>query len=112
VSRRDEILIRAADLAGAFFYYDRKEDEDLPRGEIEAALAAGEITLDEIVREFAKNARQNGIEIPTTTPRVEVVRMTALDCMCEVRVDGVVTHRIEATVDSCDCAVLEIARVT
>lgn len=31
---------------------DRKEDEDLPRGAIEAAIAAGEVTLDDILIAF------------------------------------------------------------
>lgn len=35
-----------------FLYYGRKEDEDLPRGAIEAAIAAGEITIAEIVQVF------------------------------------------------------------
>lgn len=48
-SRRQTILNTADDLMGAFLYYDRKEDEDLPRGEIEAAIRAGEVTIGELV---------------------------------------------------------------
>lgn len=40
------------DLIGAFLYYDRKEDEDLPRGEIEAAVETGALTVDDIVERF------------------------------------------------------------
>ena len=55
-TRREHILDCADDLAGAFMYYDRKEDKDLPRGAIEEAIAAGEITVDEIVAQFKKAA--------------------------------------------------------
>lgn len=37
-----------------FLYYDRKEDEDLPRGAIEDAIKSGEITAEEIGDEFKK----------------------------------------------------------
>lgn len=42
-----------SDLGIDFLYYDRKEDEDLPRGSIEAAVADGVITKREIVKLFA-----------------------------------------------------------
>jgi hypothetical protein len=51
-TRRERIEDVAEDLAGHFLYYDRKEDEDLPRGQIEEALATGEITIEEIVTIF------------------------------------------------------------
>lgn len=54
-TRRRHILDKASDLAADFMYYDRKEDEDLPRGAIEEAIAAGEITVDEIVAEFRRH---------------------------------------------------------
>jgi hypothetical protein len=40
------------DAALNLMYYDRKEDTDLPVGAIEAALAAGETTVDEMVGWF------------------------------------------------------------
>jgi hypothetical protein len=43
-----------------FLYYDRGEDEDLPRGSIEAAIAAGEVTVDEITATF-REALEAGI---------------------------------------------------
>lgn len=46
------ILRTVTDLVSAFTYYDRKEDEKLPRGAIEDAIARGEITVDEIVEHF------------------------------------------------------------
>lgn len=51
-TRKQHILDIVNDLAGSFLYYDRKEDEDMPVGEIEATIKAGEITIDEIVAEF------------------------------------------------------------
>jgi hypothetical protein len=59
--RRDLIMAAADDLAGAFLYYDRKEDEELPRGAIEAAIAAGEVSADEIVERFRARLLQ-GLE--------------------------------------------------
>jgi hypothetical protein len=53
-SRRRRILDTTHDLVGRFLYYDRKEDRKLPVGAIEEAIAAGEITKEEIVAVFAK----------------------------------------------------------
>lgn len=53
-TRRDHIAATVSDLVADFLYYGRKEDEDLPRGEIEAAIAAGEVTEDEIVDLFRR----------------------------------------------------------
>lgn len=52
MTRRDLIFCTARDIASQFMYYDRKEDLELPRGAIEEAVAAGEITLDEIAGAF------------------------------------------------------------
>lgn len=49
---RETILSTVKDLASVFIYYDRKEDEELPKGAIEQAIADGEITIEEIVNEF------------------------------------------------------------
>lgn len=43
-----------ADLVADFLYYDRKEDEDLPKEAIENAIKAGSITATEIVDQFEK----------------------------------------------------------
>jgi len=51
-TRRDLIRGTVSDLVADFLYYDRKNDQDLPLGEIEAAIEAGEITVDEIVVQF------------------------------------------------------------
>ena len=54
------------DLVGALLYYDRKEDEDLPRGEIERLIAAGKLKVDDIVEAFSDNLKDH-------TPCVEGV---------------------------------------
>jgi len=51
-TRREIILDTVSDLVGKLMYYDRKEDEDLPRGAIEEAIKEGEITVQEIVDYF------------------------------------------------------------
>lgn len=48
------IIDTVTDAALNILYYDRKEDPDLPVGSIEAAVKAGEITIDEMVDEFRK----------------------------------------------------------
>ena len=40
------------DLVSNFMYYDRKEDEELPRGSIEKALENKELTVQNIVDRF------------------------------------------------------------
>ena len=51
-TRKENILCTVKDLASNFMYYDRKEDEDLPRGAIEEAIKNNEITTDEIINAF------------------------------------------------------------
>lgn len=43
-----------ADLVLDFLTYNRRNDEDLPEGAIEEAIAGGEITVEEIVDTFKK----------------------------------------------------------
>jgi hypothetical protein len=61
LKRRQTIQYTIEGLIADFLYYGRKEDEDLPRGEIEAAVKAGEITVEEMVDLFAKKLRE-GLE--------------------------------------------------
>ena len=56
---RDTILLTVSDLVSNFLHYDREEDEDLPRDDIEKAIAKGEITIAEIVAEFEKELKLN-----------------------------------------------------
>lgn len=53
MTRKRLILMTVEDLTTDLLIYGRKEDEDLPRGEIEEALKKGEISVDEIVDQFA-----------------------------------------------------------
>ena len=48
----DLILAELSDAIGCFLHYDRKEDEDLPRGAIEDAIKKGEVTIEELVNCF------------------------------------------------------------
>ena len=54
MTRKEIILVKIDSLVSDFLYYDRKEDEDLPREEIEKAIAAGETSAIEITAEFHK----------------------------------------------------------
>lgn len=57
MTRRQNILATATDAARDLAYYDRKGDEELGVGDIEDAIAAGEVTFDEIVTAFADELR-------------------------------------------------------
>lgn len=52
--RRELILATVSDLVSNFLYYDRKEDEELPRGSIQHAIEVGEISASEIVKAFRR----------------------------------------------------------
>jgi hypothetical protein len=52
-TRRQKIFDVVSDSVTDLLYYDRKEDDELGVGGIEEAVAAGEITADEIVGCFA-----------------------------------------------------------
>lgn len=41
-------MATVSDMIACLLYYDRKEDEDLPVGAIEAAIKAGEISSEQI----------------------------------------------------------------
>ena len=49
---KKKILDTIEDLVVDFLYYDRKEDEDLPRGVIEKAILNREISIEEILEKF------------------------------------------------------------
>lgn len=51
---REVVQATVTDLVGEFLYYDRKEDDRLPRGAIEAAIKAGELTANDIVEDFRR----------------------------------------------------------
>jgi hypothetical protein len=52
MSRKEQIVATVQDAVSDFLYYDRKEDSLLPRGAIEEALKANEITVKDIVVAF------------------------------------------------------------
>lgn len=56
-----DILNIVKDLVSNFLYYDRKDDEDLPRGAIEEAIKDGVITPTEICDAFQK-ALEDGLK--------------------------------------------------
>jgi len=43
------------DLVSDLLYYDRKEDENLPKGAIEKAIKEGKITEEQMVKKFAES---------------------------------------------------------
>jgi hypothetical protein len=53
----DLILMKIDDLVGNFLYYDRKEDEELPRGAIEEAVGEDSITIEAMVAKFEESLR-------------------------------------------------------
>lgn len=59
MSRRKLIEATVSDLVGKLLYYDRKDDEELGKGEIEAAIAAEEISPSDIVEHFASELNKH-----------------------------------------------------
>lgn len=59
MNKKEIILNTVKDLIADFLWYDRKEDEDLGRGEIEALVKSGELTVDEIVEQFKTTLIKN-----------------------------------------------------
>ncbi len=57
--KKELILGHVQDLVADFLYYDRKEDEDLPRGQIQAAIKENIVTVDEIIECFSKKLRDS-----------------------------------------------------
>jgi hypothetical protein len=49
------ILDIISGLCKDFLYYDRKEDEDLTRKQLDEAVKSGEINIDEMVEEFRRH---------------------------------------------------------
>lgn len=57
-TRRQHIIDTLTDGVGRLFYYDRKEDEDLPRGSIEEAVEQSEITVEEMITVWSNELRK------------------------------------------------------
>jgi hypothetical protein len=57
-----ELALGAAEDAGRdFASYDRREDEDLGQGDLLAAVAGGDVSMDEIAAAFLRGAREAGL---------------------------------------------------
>ena len=72
--RRQVLEIYVPDLVGSFLYYDRKEDQSLPRDAIDEMVEDGYLTCQEIIEAFGE-----GI----------VKSLGPLQAQAEARVDGV-----------------------
>lgn len=46
-------------LVASFVYYDRKEDEDLPEGELQQLIKSGELTVQDIAILFTTTLRDS-----------------------------------------------------
>ena len=57
-TRADRIESTVKDLVADLLYYGRKEDEALPRGAIQEAIAADEIDVERIVTVFTMELRR------------------------------------------------------
>jgi len=55
---KQKILGLVEDLVSDFLYYDRKDDEYVKKGEIDKAIKAGEITIEEIVEQFSNKLKK------------------------------------------------------
>lgn len=75
-SRAETVLSTVEDLVGDFLYYHRKEDSQLPPGEIEAAIRCGEVTMEQIIDCFVKHLAK-GLSVeeepPSYTAMVEAI---------------------------------------
>ena len=59
MGRREHILGTVVDMVSDFLYYDRRHDEDLPVWEIEQAIKAEEVSIDEIVNRFKEELQKH-----------------------------------------------------
>lgn len=78
---RDHLAATISDLVGDLLYYDRKEDEDLPRGAIEAMVASGEISASEMVAlfrdELAAGLHRLGVDTSSVSASVHYPLLSA-----------------------------------
>lgn len=56
---RQQILDTIHDMVQSFLDYDRRDDEDMPVGAIDKAIANGGISVDEIVEAFKTHLIEN-----------------------------------------------------
>lgn len=55
---KERVFTTIDDLVSALLYYDRKEDEDLPRGVIEDLVGHGKLTVAEMTKRFEDKLRE------------------------------------------------------
>lgn len=58
MTRKELILGTIRDGVSDLMYYDRKEDEELPRGSIEEAIQKGELTMEDMVDAFREALKE------------------------------------------------------
>ena len=58
MATKKQILGLIEDSISDLLYYDRKDDEDCPRGELEEAVKLGKVTIEEMVAKFEKHLRE------------------------------------------------------
>jgi len=58
MNRGEIIMNTIQDLVSSFFYYDRKEDDDLGVGEIEEAVGNDEISVEEMLHVFETEIKE------------------------------------------------------
>lgn len=54
MSKKQHALDLIQDLIADYLYYDRKEDEDLNRADLNHLIESGELKLEEVVAEFTR----------------------------------------------------------
>lgn len=59
MTRADNIKDTLDDLILSFLYYDRKEDDSLPRGAIEEAINNGEVSIAQLCSQFEAALRRS-----------------------------------------------------
>jgi hypothetical protein len=59
--RKQVVLDTVADTALRFAVYDRKDDEELSKDELEELVESGVVTLDEIVEAFRQGLIEAGL---------------------------------------------------
>ncbi len=59
MTRKELILGTISDGVSDLMYYDRKEDEQLPRGAIEEAIQKGELTMEDMVDAFQEALKEH-----------------------------------------------------
>lgn len=57
--KKQLFLASCRDAVGKLFYYDRKEDEELSRHDVDNLVSSGDISVEEILREIRDEIVRN-----------------------------------------------------